>query len=327
MSPSLLTDWFSHPHYQRIPVVNAYGPTEASDDITHHLMYEAPAGHIVPLGRPVQNLHIYVLGRYGQLCAPGIAGEICVSGIGVSRGYLNRPDLTADRFVKDPFRVGEKMYRTGDLGRWLEDGTIEYLGRIDEQVKIRGYRIELGEIENILQQHEGVQQCAVIAKSDQQGIKWLAGFVVPAQGQFDREAIALYLREQLPEYMVPALMELAEMPLTPNGKIDKKFLSDIAAGETVTVAYVAPRNETEEALAGIWRELLRVERVGVHDNFFDLGGHSLLVMRMAAAILETLRTELTVRTLFEHPTLESLAAFIITKQAAETKKRKRIILD
>ncbi|MGY0035021.1 amino acid adenylation domain-containing protein [Pedobacter sp. NJ-S-72] len=218
VSQALLAQWFAHPDYGRIPVVNAYGPTEASDDITHHFMYTAPEGVNVPLGRPVQHLRLYVLNTIGQLCPLGAPGEICVSGVGVSRGYLNREELTREKFIADPFHEGERMYKTGDLGRWLPDGTIEYLGRIDDQVKIRGYRIELGEIEHVLDQHPDVIQNTVIAKTDMHGIQRLVGYIV-AVPDADREVITSYMRGKLPEYMVPLLVILDKLPLTANGKI------------------------------------------------------------------------------------------------------------
>ena len=188
VSQSVLAQWFAHPKYGHIPVVNAYGPTEASDDITHHFMDRTPESSNVPLGKTVQNLSIYILDKHGQICPAGIPGEICVSGIGVSRGYLNREELTKEKFIADPFRSGNKMYKTGDLGRSLADGVIEYLGRIDDQVKIRGYRIELGEIEHVLNLHPEVQQSVVVAKSDEQGIKRLVGYIV-ADLNADREDV------------------------------------------------------------------------------------------------------------------------------------------
>ncbi|MGO4295023.1 amino acid adenylation domain-containing protein [Chitinophaga sp. RAB17] len=310
---SLLKQWFNHRDYGRIPVVNAYGPTEASDDITHHFMYEAPADHLVPIGKPVQNLHIYILNDHGQLCPVGVAGEICVSGIGVSRGYLNRPELTAERFVADPFRNGERMYKTGDSGKWLHDGTIAYLGRTDEQVKIRGYRIELGEIESVLQSFGQVSQCAVIAKTDEQGNKQLIGYVVATA--FDKAAATAYLQQQLPEYMVPLLVELDALPLTANGKIDRKALSDSTVEILSKDEYVAPRNETEQLLADIWKGLLGVSRVGVHDNFFWLGGDSIITIQMVSRAKRA-GCELQVKEVFLYPTVARLSAVVAGRKGA-----------
>ncbi|MGY0035026.1 non-ribosomal peptide synthetase [Pedobacter sp. NJ-S-72] len=314
-----MEQWFAHPEYGRIPVVNAYGPTEASDDITHHFMYSAPEGANVPLGKTIQNLHIYILDAQGQICPLGVPGEICVSGIGVSRGYLNREELTRAQFVADPFRKGNRMYKTGDLGRALSGGIIEYLGRIDDQVKIRGYRIELGEIEYVLNQHTEVEQSVVVAKSDEQGVKRLIAYFVPSkvvaqegttllhQDVFaNNEDIISYLKIQLPEYMVPVLIRLDELPLTANGKVDKKALPE-PEGELLSGnEYAEPRNETEKILVNIWQELLKAGQVGIHDNFFALGGHSLLVMRLIAAIRKNLSTELAVKDVFSYPTIAEL---------------------
>ncbi|MES2731695.1 MAG: AMP-binding protein, partial [Bacteroidota bacterium] len=197
VSQPLLAQWFAHSRFGRIPVVNAYGPTEASDDITHHIMREAPSRTNVPLGKPIQNLKIYVLDATKQLCPVGVPGEICVSGVGVGRGYLNNPSLTAEKFLQDPFQSEPtRLYCTGDLGRWLSDGTLEYLGRIDEQVKIRGYRIELGEIENVLQQSEWVSQAVVLAKADGGNTKRLVSYYVPDQQLVRVKEETLYLQQE-----------------------------------------------------------------------------------------------------------------------------------
>ncbi|HJT73061.1 MAG TPA: amino acid adenylation domain-containing protein, partial [Chitinophaga sp.] len=310
VSQHLLQQWFSHPQYGRIPVVNAYGPTEASDDITHHIMHSTPAGTNVPLGRPVRNMSIYIVSRDMELCPAGVAGEICVAGVGVSRGYLGRPELTAEKFIPDPFTADttRRMYRTGDLGCWLPDGTIGYLGRMDDQVKIRGYRIELGEIEAVLHQLTQINEAVAVAREDN-GHKQLVAYVVPRE-DFDREAALIHLKDKLPEYMIPVLVELEKMPLTPNGKVDKRALPDPLAEGHTQDTFVAPRTKTEQLLAEIWQELLRVERVSIHDNFFELGGNSLLGIRMIAIISRTFETRLTVRLLFRYATIASLAAYI-----------------
>ncbi|HJT75000.1 MAG TPA: non-ribosomal peptide synthetase, partial [Chitinophaga sp.] len=264
-------------------------------------------------GKPIQNLQIQILDQVQQPCPLGVPGEIVVSGIGVGRGYLNREELTAEKFV---YRDGIRTYRTGDLGCWLPDGNIEYLGRMDHQVKIRGNRIELGEIESVIQAHEQVHQCVVIARKDT-----LVGYIVPKQAQKKEEVLA-FLKERLPEYMIPVLVELDEMPLTPNGKIDRKALPEPDAG-IQSGEYIAPRNKTEETLAGICQQLLNTSAIGMDLNLFELGMHSLMVMRFAAAVLDTLQVEIPVRTFFELPTIEALAAFADEKKA---RKRKRIAL-
>ncbi|GAA3937003.1 amino acid adenylation domain-containing protein [Chitinophaga oryziterrae] len=316
VSQQLLARWFGHPYYKTIPVVNAYGPTEASDDICHYFMYETPVQTNIPLGSPVQNLHIYITDESMHLCPVGVPGEICVSGVGVGRGYLNRPELTAEKFIADPFTEEEevRMYRTGDLGRWLPDGNIEYLGRIDDQVKVRGYRIELGEIEHALQQHESIHQAVVVARADLRGNKHLVGYIVPAE-TFGRDVVNTYLKELLPEYMIPSvLITLEKLPLTPNGKIDKKALPDPDAQGLSSQSYVAPRNETEQLLAEIWQELLDVKAAGIYDNFFELGGNSLQVIRLTSSIRKKFQVEIAVRTFFQLATIESLARYIKLNQ-------------
>jgi amino acid adenylation domain-containing protein/non-ribosomal peptide synthase protein (TIGR01720 family) len=292
----LSISWFER--YGSIPVVNAYGPTEASDDITHHVLYAPPVGVTVPLGRVVPNLRIYVLDQSGQLCAAGVRGEICVGGVGVGRGYLNDAAKTASVFVADPFVPGERMYRTGDLGYCDMHGVLGFAGRVDEQVKIRGYRIELGEIESVLAGF--VKQNVVLARDGK-----LVGYVV-VEGGFDREATMQFLRTRLPEYMVPTLwVSLDMMPQTSNGKVDRKLLP---APELSGVAsYVAAVTETEKALAIIWQELLGVTQVGIHDNFFELGGDSIISIQVVSRA-QRQGYSLKPRDLFEYQTLGELAA-------------------
>jgi len=326
----LLAEWFSHKNYRTIPVVNAYGPTEASDDITHHFMYETPEHSNVPLGKPIQNLHIHILDTSLQLCPIGVAGEICVSGIGVGRGYLNRPELTAEKFVKDPYSENGRvpMYRTGDLGKWLPDGTIVHLGRIDDQVKIRGYRIELGEIERVIEKSGMIKQVVVITKADHHQQQQLVSYVV-GQENFDKDELLAYLKTKLPEYMVPMQwVVLPEMPLSANGKINRKALPEL----DITVSkdmYVAPTNEREERLAAICAKLLEAERVSIYDNLFEIGMHSLLVMRLAATVHEEFGLQVSVRTFFQLTTIAALAKYIAinkTEVVTPTSKQRKIIL-
>ncbi len=291
----------------RMEVRNLYGPTE---DTTYSTVFRVRNNEPLLIGKPVSNTKIYIVSSEAQLSPVGVAGELCIGGDGLARGYLNLPGLTAEKFIKDPFskEEGSRIYKTGDIGRWLADGNIEYMGRKDNQVKIRGYRIELGEIENVLQQSEGVSQAVVMAKADSNGSKRLVGYVV-IEGLFNKEAIITDLRSRLPEYMVPAVwLELENLPLTPNGKIDRKALPDPEVDELSGNEYVAPRNEAEEKLVAIWQELLKVEKVGVYDNFFELGGHSLLAMRVISAIRKQLNVELTIKDLFTHPNIASLSS-------------------
>ena len=295
----------------RARLSNLYGPTEAAIDVTAWECELDRSGHRVPIGRPISNIQMYVLDRHGQPVPIGVAGEIFIGGAGVGRGYFNRPELTAERFLPDPFSgdPAARLYKTGDQGRWRMDGAIEYLGRNDHQVKIRGFRIELGEIEARLISHGQVQEAVVIAREDVPGEKRLVAYVVAGDGaeKPSVEEFRAHLRPVLPEYMVPsAFVTLEHMPLSPNGKLDRRALPAPELGAYGSRQYEAPRGEVEEILAGIWQGLLRVEQVGRQHNFFELGGHSLLIMQM----LERLRRVglwAEVRTVFETPVLADLA--------------------
>ncbi len=306
---SLLDMWFSL--YPSIPVVNAYGPAEAADDITLHIMNESPEGVVVPIGKPVANMDVYVVDQFDNLCPIGVVGELWTSGIGVGRGYLNREELTKEKFIVNPFITeGGRLYKTGDLGRWLPNGILEFVGRSDDQVKIRGYRIELGEIENALSQVIGIQNSCVLAKEDNIGTNRLVGYVV-VEEEFNKEKVQEELKRSLPEYMVPMVwIPLEEMPLTPNGKIDKKSLPEPDSSELSAREYVAPTNESEEQMAAIWQELLGIERVGIHDDFFELGGHSLLATRLVSMIRKELKKEIEIAGVFEYTVLADLAAYV-----------------
>ncbi|HEY4326480.1 MAG TPA: amino acid adenylation domain-containing protein [Mucilaginibacter sp.] len=287
-------------------LVNNYGPTENTVVATKHIV--SKQDKVPPIGKPIWNTRIYILNEDKALNPVGIAGEICIGGWGLARGYLNRPELTAEKFVKDPFNkeAGARLYKTGDLGRWLPDGNIEYLGRMDDQVKIRGYRIELGEIESVLNQNGRVQQGVVLAKEDTSGNKRLVAYVATAAGMFDKQLLKEYLSSKLPDYMVPGVwMELQQMPLTASGKIDRKALPD-PDSKDMAAEYVAPRNAIEQDIANIWQEMLVIKQVGINDNFFELGGHSLLAMRVISAIRRKLDVELSIKDLFVYPTVAGL---------------------
>ncbi len=305
---SLLSRWFSR--YPNIPVVNAYGPAEASDDVSLHIMHELPTGSTVPVGKPVANMHIYVVDSSGNLCPKGIVGEIWVSGIGVGRGYVNDLEKTTKSFIANPFipSLG-KVYKTGDLGRWLSDGTLEFVGRSDDQVKIRGYRIELGEIEGVLSSFETVESCCVLAKEDGSGNNRLVGYLV-SEGEFNKQEVQEYLKDRLPEYMVPQLwVELEDMPLTNNGKIDKKGLPDPNSISQSSNEHSKPRNSVEEQLVLIWQDLLDVGKVGIYDDFFDLGGHSILAIQLIAQMNDVVSKELSIADLFEYPTIAEISDY------------------
>ncbi|MDO8043117.1 amino acid adenylation domain-containing protein, partial [Janthinobacterium sp. SUN137] len=284
-------------------VFNAYGPTENTVCAS---TAELRPGQAITIGRPIANTQVYILDRHLQPVPLGVPGEIYIGGVGVARGYLNLPELTAERFIDDPFngRAGARLYQSGDLGRWLADGNIEYLGRNDFQVKLRGFRIELGEIEARLAQCVGVKEAVVIARDDATGDKRLVAYLTLAEG-WDASAAALreHLLAGLPEYMVPsAFVVLERFPLTPNGKLDRNALSAQGQSALATRVYEAPQGEVEEALARIWQEVLGVKRVGRQDNFFELGGHSLLAIGLVER-MHQVGVETSVRALFGAPTI------------------------
>ncbi|HKS08543.1 MAG TPA: phosphopantetheine-binding protein, partial [Pyrinomonadaceae bacterium] len=265
-----------------------------------------------PIGKPNDNAELLILDEHLNLVPPGIAGELCVGGAGVGRGYVNNPSATAERFVPHPYssKPGAQLYRTGDLARHLPDGNIEFLGRLDHQVKVAGYRIELGEVESAMVQHQTVRECVVVVRSDAHGNARLVAYVIPVEGAVlpDAPAWRRYLADSLPSHMIPSLfVALEKLPLTPGGKVDRRALP---APETMSNGagrdYVAPRTPVEEVLAGIWREVLGVERVGLYDNFLDLGGHSMLAMRCVSGIRQLFRVELPLRVLFESANLAEL---------------------
>jgi acyl-CoA synthetase (AMP-forming)/AMP-acid ligase II len=302
-------------------VCNLYGPTETTTYSTWTEMRRGE-GFVPHIGGPIGNTRIYILDGQGEPSPIGVAGEIYIGGAGVARGYLNRPELTAERFVSDRFarEANARMYKTGDLGRWREDGTMEFLGRNDHQVKVRGFRIELGEIEAKLSAHPGVREAVVVAREGSSGDKQLVAYFTRAVSEEGVEAEGLRGRliESLPEYMVPAAyVELEAFPLTPNGKLDRKALPAPEAGAYAARVYEAPRGEIETALAAIWAELLKVERVSRHDNFFELGGHSLLATKVILRIRKDMMVEIGIRDVFVNPALSSLSEQIIDRQLAQ----------
>ncbi|AEI67145.1 non-ribosomal peptide synthetase [Corallococcus macrosporus] len=294
-------------------VLNLYGPTEDTTYSTYAVA--APGAAREPtVGRPVEGTRAYVLDALGQPVPQGVAGELHLGGAGLARGYADRPELTAERFVPDAFsqRPGARLYRTGDRVRWLPDGELQYLGRIDQQVKVRGFRIELGEIEAALRRHPDVRDAVVLVREDgaEEGRRLVAYIVPPADAVPDAAELRRFVKEALPDFMVPAgVMVLRALPLTPNGKVDRKALpAPDALGAEASRTYVAPRDAIELLLAGIWEELLGTGPIGVHADFFELGGHSLLAMRMVSRIRERLGRGLPVVSLFQAGTLEALAA-------------------
>jgi amino acid adenylation domain-containing protein len=327
LPPETCRLWFSQ--YPDIPMVNAYGPTECSDDVTHCFIVDPPDLDVahMPIGRPVPNTQLYILDPDWLPVPMGIAGELYVGGAGVCRGYLSDPARTSEGFIPNPFDVtqtsvcesqvgGTRLYRTGDLARHLPDGAIEFLGRIDHQVKIRGFRIELGEIESTLLREPGVKEAVVVPFERGAGDKRLAAYIVPQSGSLDATALRSSLKDKLPNYMAPnAYVVMERLPLTPSGKIDRKALpapesKHIASDES----YVAPRTPVEKLIADIWKDVLGVERVGVHDDFFEIGGQSLLATQLAYKIQQVLPVEISLRSFFEAPTVAQLAELVAQNQ-------------
>ncbi|HEV8695740.1 MAG TPA: amino acid adenylation domain-containing protein [Lysobacter sp.] len=296
---------------------NLYGPTETT---VYSAMCRVTAGDgPILVGKPVDNTQIHIVDRHMQLTPTGVPGELLIGGAGLAAGYRGRPDLTAEKFIHDPFgtQPDGRLYRTGDLALWRRDGTIEVIGRIDHQIKLRGFRIELGEIEAVLAQHPTVTQAVVHCREDRPGDKRLVAYVT-AGGAVSVTALRDHLKAALPDYMVPsAFVVLERFPLTPNGKIDRRALPapELVAGEDAEGEETAPRTEEEALLVDLWRQLLNTQRVDVRDDFFDLGGHSLLATQLLARIEQTFAVELPLRALFEAPTLEQLAARVAAARA------------
>ncbi len=304
-----------------------FGITETTVHVTHRTVtcadLDGGAGGGSPIGQPLPCLQVYLLDARGSLVPVGVPGEIYVGGTGLARGYSDRPALTAERFVPHPFsrEPGARLYRSGDLARRLPDGQLEYLGRLDHQVKIRGFRIELGEIEAALAEHPAVRECVVVAREDAPGDKRLAAYLVvggetttPAANEW-RD----FLRARLPEHMIPsAFVELDALPLTAHGKVDRRALPAAAGARPRSwKAFVAPRTPVERELARIWRELLGVAEVGVTDDFFDLGGHSLLLTQLASWIRKSFQVEVPLRALFDTPTITEMTKAILERQAQQ----------
>jgi len=314
-------DALSVPHVQRVlerlepghRLVNGYGPTENTTFTCCWVMDTIrQPGSSVPIGRPVSNTRVHLLGRDLEPVPLGVPGALYAAGDGMARGYLGRPELTAERFVPSPLPVfsGERLYRTGDLARRLPSGEIEFLGRLDNQVKLRGFRIELGEIEAAVCGHPAVREAAVLVREDQPGDKRLVAYVAGEEAIPPTPELRAFLSRKLPDYMIPAAFVVLEtLPLTPNGKVDRRALAAVEPGrlETLSAEQAAPRDEIEELIAGIWCQVLGLEAIGVHDDFFELGGHSLLATRVVSKVREVLGAELPLRVMFEAPTVAGVS--------------------
>jgi amino acid adenylation domain-containing protein/FkbH-like protein len=293
---------------------NLYGPTEAAVDVTYWHCASNSGRSSVPIGKPIWNTQIYILDKRLQPVPVGVAGELHIGGVGLARGYLKRPELTAEKFIADPFSrdMGARLYKTGDSARFLPDGNIEYLGRIDHQVKLRGFRIELGEIETALSKHPGVRQSTVLVREDSPGDQRLVAYVILDQGVApDAEQLRQHLGQSLPEFMIPAaFVALDAFPLTSSGKTDRKALPKPEYESRESTRWIAPRTPVEEGIAAIWREVLHLQQVGARDDFFALGGHSLLATQVIARIRQIFRVEMPLRSLFETPTIQGLAGIV-----------------
>lgn len=319
LEPGMLAPWMDLYGDRQPRLVNMYGITETTVHVSYRPIGRADldVGRSV-IGRPIPDLRIYILDDRGQPVPIGVRGEIHIAGAGVSRGYHKDPERTRERFLPNPFDGDPRScrYRTGDLGRYLANGEIEYLGRRDDQVKIRGFRIELGEIEMALAGHPAVQETVVVAASDPRGDKRLVAYVVAREGEKPASsALRSHLKELLPAYMIPAVfVQLEAVPLTAHGKIDRWALPLPALTGADDDSYVAPRSATEEVLAKIWSDVLQVQRVGIDDNFFDLGGHSLLATQLLTQIRQALRIDLSLAQLFEAQTVGDLARILTSME-------------
>ncbi len=299
---------------------NLYGPTEAAIDVTFIDCGTNKYPGIVPIGRPIANTQIYILDENNQPVPIGVSGELHIGGTGLARGYLNRPELTAEKFIPNPFdNNNSKLYKTGDLTRYLPDGNIEYLGRIDNQVKLRGFRIELGEIEALLNTHSQIQQAVVIARVDIPGNKRLVAYLVASDESLSTKELREFTQQKLPEYMVPSVfVTLESLPLTPNGKIDRKALP-APDGISSEQEYVAPTTAIEQTLTKIWQELLIKEKIGIHDNFFEIGGDSILSIQVVSRAKKS-GIQITPKQIFQHQTIAELATVANTKVKVESQQ-------
>ena len=307
----------------RLQLINSYGPTETTVSAT---LYRIPTDtdtitSEVPIGRPFGHLQTYILDRYGQPVPVGVPGELHIGGSSLARGYLNRPELTKEKFIPNFLsqESGARLYKTGDLVRYLPDGNIEYIGRIDKQVKIRGFRIELGEIETVIAQHPDIQQTAVIAREDTPGDKRLIAYIVPQQQDLPKNKLRSFLQKRLPHYMVPsAYVKLNSLPITPGGKVDRRALPAPEFDRSELGKTVAPRNDLELKIATIWEEILNTSPIGVQDNFFDLGGHSLLAVSLLTRIEKTFQKNIPLTTFLSAPTIEGIANVISQESSASS---------
>jgi hypothetical protein len=309
-------------HALPFALINNYGPTENTVVTTWAAVSSTTETTTAPpIGRPIANTQVYILDAHLQPVPIGVAGELYIGGAGVARGYVNRPELTAEQFLPDLFahHPGGRLYKTGDLARYRPDGNIEFLGRIDHQIKMRGFRIELGEIETALRQHSAIREAVVLGLEDASGNKRLVAYGVallpPAPGV---EALREFLSKTLPDHMIPSTFVFLEtLPLTPNGKVDHRALpAPDSLRPDLETRYIAPQTEVERTLAMIWQQALGLDTVGAHDNFFDLGGHSLLLTKVHSQLQETFKHTISLVDMFRYPTITALAAYLSREQNA-----------
>jgi amino acid adenylation domain-containing protein len=317
-------------------VINHYGPTETTVGVLTYTVETNSnlTSETVPIGRPLANTEIYLLDSYLQPVPIGVYGEIYIGGDSVARGYLNQPEITAEKFIHHPFSKNPtaRLYKTGDLARYHYDGNIEFLGRIDDQVKLHGFRIELGEIESVLRQYQQVQEVVVLAREDEPGQKRLVAYIVPLQKSgIDLQELRKFLKQKLPEYMMPSnFFQLKALPLNSNGKVDRKALpTPDKIRPELEVAYTPPQNEAERIIAQIWQEMLQVEKVGIYDNFFELGGHSLLIIQLTSKLQSVFNRTIPVTDIFKNPTIHYLANYITqgdSEQAFSDETKNRVTM-
>jgi acyl-CoA synthetase (AMP-forming)/AMP-acid ligase II/aryl carrier-like protein len=292
-------------------VYNHYGPTEATIGKTIHRVDLKKSYTNIPIGKPFSNTSVYILNKSMQPVPVAVPGELYIAGEGLARGYLNNPQLTAEKFIPNPFSDidGERMYKTGDLARWLTDGNIEYLGRVDEQIKIRGFRIEPGEIEDVLKESGLIQQVVVLTAKAGGTNKVLVAYVVP-KSNFDKASLVSFLQQKVPDYMIPSVwVPMLQMPLTSNGKIDRKSLPAPDAQLKSGNDYIAPRSPLEQVLADTWQELLGIDKIGIHDNFFESGGDSIISIQVVSRVRRK-GYDFQVADIFTHQTIAKLSALV-----------------
>ncbi|OMI08000.1 hypothetical protein BVL54_19720 [Bacillus paralicheniformis] len=303
-------------HVGRDKLIHVYGPTESTVYATYYFINEIDEkADTIPIGSPLANTSVLIMDEAGKLVPIGVPGELCIAGDGLSKGYLNREELTAEKFIPHPFIPGERLYKTGDLAKWLPDGNIEFIGRIDHQVKIRGFRIELGEIESRLEMHEDINETIVTVREDGENRPYICAYIT-AKREISLDELKGFLGEKLPEYMIPAyFVNMDKLPLTKNGKVDRKALPEPDRSAGTEAEYEAPRNYVEQRIISILEDVLGTERMGISCHFFDKGGNSLKAMQAVHSINKTFGIDMRISTFFKHPTAKSLARFVLTAEA------------